>query len=67
MRRRSVARDSGGSGCSCAAVFWLNGAMDIDGGAQRAGAALPVLEPFWPSRQQFHFDQTCCRCTGAQA
>ncbi|MEY9873088.1 hypothetical protein ABH931_002569 [Streptacidiphilus sp. MAP12-33] len=26
-----------------------------------------VLEPFWPSRQQFHFDQTCRRSTGAQA
>ncbi|MEZ0069440.1 hypothetical protein ABIA32_005484 [Streptacidiphilus sp. MAP12-20] len=43
--------------------------MDLitDGGAQRAEAALPVLEPFWPSRQQFHFDQTCRRCTGAPA
>jgi hypothetical protein len=26
-----------------------------------------VLEPFWPSRQPFHFDQTCRRSTGAQA
>jgi hypothetical protein len=26
-----------------------------------------VLEPFWPSRQPFHFDQTCRRWTGAQA
>ncbi|WP_269083955.1 hypothetical protein [Streptacidiphilus jiangxiensis] len=43
--------------------------MDLftDGDALGAEAALPVLEPFWPSRQQFHFDQTCCRSTGAQA
>nr|WP_166682291.1 hypothetical protein [Streptomyces sp. 846.5] len=24
------------------------------------------LEPFWPSRQPFHFDETCRRSTGAQ-
>jgi hypothetical protein len=43
--------------------------MDLftDGGAPGTEAALPVLEPFWPSRQQCHFDQTCRRSTGAQA
>ncbi|MEZ0090122.1 hypothetical protein [Streptacidiphilus sp. EB129] len=35
----------------------------LDGGTRRHALD---LEPFWPSRQPFHFDETCCRSTGAQ-
>ncbi|MFC5907121.1 hypothetical protein [Streptacidiphilus monticola] len=37
-----------------------------DGTRRGGGAAQADLEPFWPSRQQCHFDQTCCRSTSAQ-
>ncbi|QMU68845.1 hypothetical protein [Streptacidiphilus sp. P02-A3a] len=35
-------------------------------GTPNGGARHLDLEPFWPSRQPFHFDETCCRSTGAQ-
>jgi hypothetical protein len=34
--------------------------------APNGGARRLDLEPFWPSRQAFHFDETCRRSTGVR-